>query len=189
MDREWRPVFGYEGLYEVSEYGDVRSVTRVVPSRHKTRTIAGQLIKRFVDKYGYYRVCLCAKNKRSTKIVHRLVAEAFIQNPCNYPVVNHKDEDKTNNDYRNLEWCTVRYNTLYGNAMEKMASKRRKKIKAFKDGDVILFASITEASRVLNVSHGNISGCVNKRYGRKTCKGYTFDLVKERMVQRWKREA
>lgn len=87
INEEWKPVKGYEGLYEVSNIGRVRSLKRAATS--------GIVLKQTM-KHGYMHVCLSKENKPSTKRVHRLVAEAFIANPMDKPVVNHIDGDKTN---------------------------------------------------------------------------------------------
>lgn len=105
---EWKPVVGYEGLYEVSNYGDVKSLnTNKIRCKKK-------------DKYGYYCINLSKNGKRKTYFIHQLVARAFIPNPNNYPCVNHIDEKKTNNCVWNLEWCTHKYNNNYGNHIIKM---------------------------------------------------------------------
>ena len=99
----WRDVIGYEGYYEVSSEGNVRN--------SKT----GHVLSPGVSQ-GYRYVVLCRHGDRSNKQVNRLVAEAFIENPKNYPIVNHKNEIKTDNVVGNLEWCTYSYNNSYGNA-------------------------------------------------------------------------
>lgn len=98
----WKPVKGYEGLYEVSNDGDVKS--------KKT----GKILKKIKQqKHDYYTVSLCKNGKSTTTLVHRIVAEAFCDNPDNLPEVNHKDEDKHNNNESNLEYCTHNYNINY----------------------------------------------------------------------------
>ena len=174
----WRPVKGYEGFYEVSNCGKVRSVSHEVKSRYKTRITTGKLLKQIEDKDGYYKVSLSKNNIRRSKFVHRLVAEAFLENPNMFPVINHKDENKKNNKVENLEFCTVAYNTAYNNSLLKRAKKRSKPIKAVKGNEVLFFDSIAEAGKILGVKHGNISGCLHKRYGRKTLKGYSFEFCK-----------
>lgn len=104
INEEWKPVKGYEGRYEVSNLGRVRSLKRA--------TTNGVVLKQTI-KHGYMHVCLSKENKPSTKRVHRLVAEAFIANPMGKPVVNHIDGDKTNNAASNLEWATNSENELH----------------------------------------------------------------------------
>lgn len=94
----WRPVKNYEGLYEISSYGRVRSVDRVnIISDGLVRNLKGRILRPVNDKDGYLLCSLCKNGQNKTVKIHRLVAEAFITNPNNLPVINHKDENKTNN--------------------------------------------------------------------------------------------
>ena len=104
MQEMWKSIRGYEGLYEVSNLGRVRSLKRA--------TTRGVVLKQTV-KHGYMQVCLSKDGTPSTKRVHRLVAEAFIANPMDKPVVNHINGDKTNNAVSNLEWATNSENELH----------------------------------------------------------------------------
>lgn len=111
----WRPVVGYEGLYEVSSYGRVRSVDRYVKACYeKYRLHKGKILSPGKDKDGYLFVVLSCNGKHKTITIHRLVSQAFIPNPDDLPIINHKDEVKTNNSVDNLEWCTAKYNANYG---------------------------------------------------------------------------
>ena len=122
---EWRPVKGYEGLYEVSDLGRVRSLDRVVivstdeSTRHK-RILRGMVLSNLNNKNGYLFVSLSRDGILKRHYIHRLVAIAFIPNPNNYPIINHKDETRDNNRVDNLEWCTQFYNINYGNAIKKI---------------------------------------------------------------------
>lgn len=115
----WKDVCGYEGLYQVSNIGNVRSLNyRVVRGRINE-------LSRGLSKTGYYVVVLCRDKKQTTVHVHRLVAEAFIDNPDNKPVVNHKDENKTNCSVDNLEWVTQKENVNLGTSLERRTIKRK----------------------------------------------------------------
>lgn len=94
----WKPVIGFEALYEVSNLGNIKSLR------------AGKVLKRIINNHGYCRVGLYSKNKYSQFQVHRLVAIHFIPNPENKPCINHKDSNKLNNHYSNLEWVTIAEN-------------------------------------------------------------------------------
>lgn len=126
-----KAVKGYEGYYEVDQFGRVYSVDRIIPVNDNGRNYSKQLqakqMKQSVNTNGYKMVSLTKDGKTKNLYVHRLVAEAFIQNEDELPMVNHKDEDKTNNFVENLEWCNASYNRTYGKAVEKQAKKLRGK--------------------------------------------------------------
>lgn len=124
----WRDVKGYEGLYQVSNHGNVRSLKREVPQGKygKTRLAGGSLMKPTNNGNGYLLVGLRRLGKRKNFYVHRLVAEHFIANDHGYKYVNHKDYDTSNNRADNLEWCTQKENTRYS------AHKMRKPHKSWK---------------------------------------------------------
>ena len=120
MIEEWRPIEGYEGLYEVSNTGRVRSVDRYVKySNGQIHLHKGKVLSPVKSNLGYLLVSLCCNGKYKSISVHRLIAQAFIENPDNLPEINHKDEDKTNNSVDNLEWCDRSYNNNYGTRKDK----------------------------------------------------------------------
>ena len=119
MKEIWKDIPGYEGIYQVSNLGRVKSVERVVISKKGQRfEVEEKILKlkwRSRNKdYAFVRLC---RNSVCTSFsIHRLVAEAFVPNPNNWPIINHKDENPKNNEVDNLEWCTYLYNNAFGNA-------------------------------------------------------------------------
>lgn len=125
----WRDIPTYLGLYQASNWGRIRTYPKNVQFYNSNgeeikMIIGGEIITQVEYKNGYVCVHLLDKNNRSSQLVHRLVAMAFIPNPKQFPCVNHKDENKSNNCVDNLEWCSYKYNSNYGTAIE-----RRKKRK------------------------------------------------------------
>ena len=140
----WKDVVGFEGLYQVSDRGNVYSIRRV--GLHG-RKIGGRILKPIQSRGGYIQVGLSKNGKMKFKYIHRLVAEAFIPNPNGLPQVNHKDEIKDNNSVENLEWCTSKYNSNYGTSIERRVKAQSKKVMAvnIKTGEVMRFNSTVEA--------------------------------------------
>lgn len=114
MKEIWKPVVGYEGFYEVSDCGNVRSVSYYSCYHKVVKRREPRMLKLEKTRDGYLRVILSLYGKSKHYFVHRLVAFAFIPNPNNYPSINHKDENPKNNNVNNLEWCTFKYNSNYG---------------------------------------------------------------------------
>lgn len=114
MER-YKPIKGYEGYYEVSNMGNVLSLSRKTLGRWgKMKMSPGRLLKPEVSNVGYVRVQLSKNGKRCKYLVHRLVAQTFIPNENNSPCVNHKDNNRQNNSLENLEWCTYKENSEHG---------------------------------------------------------------------------
>ena len=151
--RIWKDIENYEGLYQVSNLGEVRSLNYKRSNQpHKLKVI----------KCGrYYHVHLRKEGKQKTIYVHRLVAKAFIPNPNNLPLINHKDENGRNNLYTNLEWCTCVYNLNYGSHCDKIAKGRARKVMLLNTGEV--FESMSEAERKTGVTRENINTCCRHR--------------------------
>ena len=125
MEEVWKDVVGYEGLYQVSNLGRVRSLDRKTKNRNGLITKRGRILSPFIYG-GYYCIGLSVLGCKHNKKIHRLVAESFLPNPNNYPIINHKDENKLNNNADNLEWCTYSYNTLYGSGIERRRNTYQK---------------------------------------------------------------
>lgn len=170
-NEEWRDVEGYEKLYQISNYGRVKSLSKqfLVSNQYGKnkgyRTTKCKILKPQLDKYGYLRVTLC-NNKHKLLQVHRLVGLVFIPNVQFLPLINHKDENKTNNHVDNLEWCTHKYNSNYGTSIERMAKSQSIKVNQYDlNGNFIKqWVGINEVGRILNINHANIiSVCQGKR--------------------------
>lgn len=123
---------------------------------------------------GYNRITLCKDGKVKYILIHRLVALAFIPNPDNLPIINHKDENPSNNNVENLEWCSIKYNNTYGTRLERSAIARSKPIKQFsKDGIFIKdWINAREIERELGYKHSCISQCCNGKL--KSAHGYIW---------------
>lgn len=196
---EWRDIAGYEGLYQVSDWGRVRSIDRVIKYLVKgkypaERIFKGQIIAPFKINSGYLTVSLGESSKGHNKTIHRLVAEAFIPNTENKPCVGHKDGNETNNCVENLYWCTYPENNNHPITKERQieSSKKRdfsylhtsevenkiskslsKPIIQLKDGVVIKeWDSIKEAASFLGKSGGNITCCCQGKF--KSMYGYQW---------------
>ena len=122
MKEEWRDIKGYEGKYQISNLGNVKSLERRVNTWCSYKTLYEMILKKSVSNNGYLYVRLQSK----TKLIHRLVAEAFIPNPENKPQVNHKNEVKQDNRVENLEWVTAKENINYGTNIKRRADTQRR---------------------------------------------------------------
>lgn len=153
-----KDIKGYEGLYAITEDGKVWS--------YKS--------KKFLKNrnyHGYYGVVLYKDKQPDVRLIHRLVGEAYIPNPDNYPVLNHKDECKTNNCVSNLEWCSRSYNVNYGTAIQRANKKKFKPIRCIETGEC--FESYKAAEEALGIYKGGIANYFHK--GQKYVCGYTFE--------------
>ena len=186
MQKEiWKDVVGYEGLYQVSNFGRVKHISCVVTtSSNSVRSIKERMIKPRLQNNGYFLVDLYKNNRRKGMLLHRLVAETFIPNPLDLPCVNHKDSNRTNCRVENLEWCTVSYNEKYSydnnNRRDKMNWKHgkdnanSKAVHALnKNGGIVFsFDCIMDAERETGILNSNIVACLKGRH--KTAGGYIW---------------
>ena len=152
MDEIWHDIDGYEGLYQISNKGRVKSL----------KWGKERILRPGIDGYGYCFIILCNDNVRKTFKLHRLVAQAFIPNLYNKPQVNHLDENKKNNCVDNLEWATAKENINYGTRNERAS---RKILQYSKSGVFIKeWQSSREVERVLGINNSHIIQCCKGRY-------------------------
>lgn len=161
LNEIWKDVAGYQGLYQVSNFGRVRSLDRIVcPNGKKSYIVKGRLMKISKRQGDNYQQVFLSKDNTVRKFyVHRLVAVAFIPNPLNLPCVNHINCNKSDNRVENLEWCTYEYNNNYAEKGKSISrSKGYKTAQLDLDGNVIkVFHSAMEASRRTGVCQTCIS--------------------------------
>lgn len=163
MTEAWKSIDGYEGLYEVSNTGLVRSLNFNNTSRAK-------ILKPGNNGWGYLAVNLCKDGIHKRILVHRLVAEAFLPNPLNLETVNHKDENRANNNVSNLEWMSRTDNLAYSQPQQ---AERKVQMFDKSTGDLLAtFPSINEAERQTGIPDGNICFCCSGR--RKSAGGYRW---------------
>lgn len=176
MKEIWKDIRNYEGLYQVSNLGRVRSLDRTITYMNgRKRFVKGTILTPAYDTRKYLFVGLSNNGIKHYFRINRLVAEAFIPNQLNLSQVNHKDENKDNNSVENLEWCDSKYNCNYG-TRNKRVSKSKKGIYNTKISKSVLqinpntyeiikeFPSLREIERELGYSPGNISSCCNGNY-------------------------
>lgn len=182
QDEIWKDIPGYEGLYQVSNLGRVRSLDKIVYCTNQYGTKATRLRKSKIfslakQNNGY----LIATINRKTKKVHRLVAMTFIPNPDNLPQVNHKDGNKENNNVDNLEWCDQIYNMKHAvknNLFHKYFGKDNWQsiaVECYKENYSKIYYSIREAERETKIKHQSIIRCCKGK--QLTAGGYQWRYV------------
>lgn len=171
----WKDIDGYNGLYQVSNLGRVKSL----------KLGKERFLKAGKNGSGYLQIILCKEGKLKTCRVHRLVATAFVDNTEKLPCVNHKDENKTNNCADNLEWCTFQYNLSYGNRGKNISKKLKgkrlgedkscKTIRCIETG--LIYTSSLDAQAKTGLRQQNILACCNGKL--KTTGGLHFEFSKK----------
>ena len=186
----WQEIRGYEGLYKVSNPGRVKSENRVaMRGNGAPQTFSEKIIAQRDNSNGCYRVALWKDGKQEYRLVHRSVAEAFVQNVDNKPVVDHIDFDRHDNKAENSRWCTQAENLgrsrefgrIKSNISEEMRRKQKERAsKPVRRSDGKIFKSTSDAARALNVTHPAVSHALHNWQNSKACKGYAFEFVDER---------
>lgn len=166
----WKSLPGVAGV-EVSTFGRVRTLDKVVSSENGTRFLKGRVLKQSYDGRGYLKVHIPIDGKSATKKAHRLVAQTFIHNPNMLPMVNHKDCNRKNNNVNNLEWCNNSYNQKYREEFGKALGRPVFAIN-LATLKILHFCSQGEAGRIIGVSKGHINAVIQGK--RKQTGGYWF---------------
>lgn len=177
----WKDITGFEGEFQVSNFGAVRSLTRYVQQTNRwgqvvSRIQHGRVLKQQVDRYGYKTISGALARQSPTILVHRLVAQAFIANTENKPQINHINGDKGCNETTNLEWCTNSENHLH--AFKFLGRKPnigpKKKVRISKEGESTHFNGVKDAADFLKVGK---TAVMNAAKGPYKCKGYEVSYV------------
>lgn len=164
MKEIWKDIKGYEGLYQISNFGNVKTLRN----------------SSFLKGTGteYKKVVLYKNKKAKIFYIHRLVAEHYIKNPNNYSCVNHKDENKMNNKANNIEWCTKQYNCNYGKRNEKMSKSlsKYKIVQKDKKGETIkIWENMWDLIHNTSYKKQNIRCCCQNKY--KYAYGYKWEYI------------
>ena len=176
---QWKPVVGYEGLYEVSSYGRVIRCARTTFRNNKPVNLRQKILAQTKNEKGYPQVTLVKDSKRTTIKVHRLVALAFVENPENKPEVNHINENKEDNRAINLEWVTRTENMTRGTVQERISKNGLNKgivgVKAIHltTGEELYFSSLKEAEEE-GFSSSLISRSCRNKWSHK---GYRWEKI------------
>jgi len=166
MKEEWKDIEGYEGLYQVSNLGNVKSLKRVIVKKNGVSLpIEEKILKPSIASHGYRVVVLANKGQLKQMLIHRLVAKAFVDNPNNYKEINHKDGNKLNNNISNLEWCTYTENLVHAYKTNLRKTKKYICVETGKE-----YSSTIEIERLTGIGRQHISQCCKGI--RKTTGGY-----------------
>ena len=174
MEEIWRDIAGYEGSYQVSNMGRVRSLDR---KDGRGNQIKGRMLILHKNRNGYLQAAIFSKGKTKLSYVHRLVAQAFIPNAKQLKCVNHKDENKTNNIVDNLEWCDHKYNNNYGKLTHEFRSNN---VSGEKHPQSKLTKEQVLSIRELHKKGHSITN-LSKQYG--VCRQHIWEIIKQ---TKWK---
>jgi hypothetical protein len=170
MEEIWKEIEGFRGKYFVSNWGRVKNKAGRIISQHARKS-----------RYNYVEVELWLDTVRHLCKVHRLVAKAFVENPCHYPEVNHKDENHLNNRADNLEWCDHLYNCRYGTRGARIGAKLSRSVIQLKNGEIVAVWDSVRAAEKAGYTRASIVRCCNGEYSHH--KGYQWEFFNAGIAQ------
>ena len=177
MYETWKDIPGYEGLYQASVFGYVRSVNRTIykGKQHVPSKVKGIIISPWIDTSGYLKVDLYKNGKKRTEKLHQLIAKAFIPNPLHKETVNHKDENKLNNTVNNLEWMTNKENVNYGTRIQRVKETQGMHISRIApNNNVTYYFTLHDAERKTGIPRQSISYAIKHKT---LLKGFKWEVV------------
>ena len=180
MDEIWKDIPGYEGYYQVSNEGRVKSVERIVyrgVNKNGTdifQRVDSRVLALHTTPNGYYSIMLHKEGVSKRFLVHRLVAQAFVPNPNGRPEINHKDGNRKNDVCENLEWCDRRENILHASRVLHSLTFHGKAVRCVETGEE--FRSIKEAARHYGVADTNLGNAIHGKR-QKRCAGYHWEFI------------
>lgn len=175
IEEIWKDIEGFEGKYQISNFGRVKALDY-------RRTGKEKILLQITDKLGYKSIQLWKNGSRKKYLIHRLVGKAFIENPDNLQIINHKDKNPSNNCAENLEWCSYKYNVNYSKEEQLRGMKnsiknklKRKKVGQYKNGQLIkIYDSITSVEKG-GFTPGHVCKCCKGKI--KTHHGFTWRYI------------
>jgi hypothetical protein len=171
----WKKVKGYERLYEISSYGRIRSIDKIVNNQFKHYFKKGKMLSPRSGKLNYLGIILSNDGIKKRYYIHRLVAENFLIKNNENEVVNHKDFNTKNNNVNNLEWCTQKQNIKHSSKYGRMINPPSQIPKKIKSNFGIVYNSLKEAGELLNINSSSI--CNQLKGRRSSVKGYIFKYL------------
>ena len=183
----WKAIEGYEGIYQVSNLGRVRSLDRSIIKPHPKSGVPtkyrqkGRILKLASYPNGYLTICLKNEGKKENCLIHRLVGKAFVPGYFDGADINHKNEDRTDNRANNLEWCTRSYNLQYNGRAKRVGIVQGKEVEQWTlDGKLVAtFDAIRHAEAATGIHRTSIRGCCRQKYGCKTAGGYRWKFKEQ----------
>lgn len=194
MEEIWKDIKDFEGLYQVSNMGRVKSLARVILRNNgKKQTFKEKIIKQATNKQGYYQISLWKNGIEKRYLLHRLIAEHFIPNPENKPCIDHINTDPTDNRIENLRWCTYKENNNNPLTVKHRSKPRNWKIKGFEHWKSKPVVQLTKKGELLKIYPNafsaevyHINRCCDGE--RKTAGGYKWQYVDDYLADWWEQE-